>query len=88
MIIELGDFTYVHRILPNSPAEDAGLKSGDKIVSINGKKTNELPFREIINSIRGEDGTTLSLEIERQNGNTLVLNIKRTKLIPNNKIFS
>jgi len=88
MIIELGDFTYIHQILPNSPADNAGLKSGDKIIAINDKKINEITFREIINSIRGESGTTVSLEIERQNGETAALNIERAKLIRQNKIFS
>ena len=88
MIIELGDFTYIHQILPNSPADNAGLKSGDKIISINNKNTNEISFREIINSIRGENGTTVSLEVERQNGDTVALNIERAKLIRQNKIFS
>lgn len=36
--IEYNDSLIIIRIIPNSPAEDAGLKAGDRIVSINGVK--------------------------------------------------
>ena len=87
MIIQLGDFIYIQESLPKGPADNAGLKSGDRILSINGINTDELSFKEIINLIRGEAGTAVSLEIERQNGDAIALDIERTKLNRQMKIF-
>ena len=39
MIIQLGDFIYIQESLPKGPADNAGLKSGDRILSINGINT-------------------------------------------------
>ncbi|MFL2634222.1 MAG: PDZ domain-containing protein [Dehalococcoidia bacterium] len=86
MIIQLGDFTYIQKSLPNGPADNAGLKSGDKIISINDQNASKLSMKEIFNLIRGEAGTTVSLEIERQTGETIALDIERVKLNPLNKL--
>ena len=86
MIIQLGDFTYIQKSLPNGPADNAGLKSGDKIISINDQSASKLSMKEIFNLIRGEAGTTVSLEIERQTGETIALDIERVKLNPLNKL--
>ena len=42
MIIQLGDFIYIQESLPKGPADNAGLKSGDRILSINGINSDEL----------------------------------------------
>jgi len=87
MIIQLGDFIYIQESLPKGPADNAGLKSGDRILSINGINSDELSFKEIIDLIRGEAGTAVTLEIERQNGDAIALDIERTKLNHQMKIF-
>ena len=43
-------------------------------------------MKEIFNLIRGEAGTTVSLAIERQTGETIALDIERVKLNPLNKL--
>lgn len=48
-----------------SPAETAGLKSGDKIIEINGVYTTNLSIDEAVNLIKGEEGTTVTLLIQR-----------------------
>ncbi len=86
MIVKLGDFTYIQKSLPNGPADNAGLKSGDKIIAINDQNALDLSMKEIFNLIRGEAGTTVSLAIERQTGETIALDIKRVKLNPLSKL--
>lgn len=49
--------------LKDSPAMNAGLKSGDKILTIDGQDTFELSLDEAINKIRGEQGTEVVLGI-------------------------
>lgn len=47
----------------NSPAEKAGLKEGDTILSVNNKAVNQ--WIEISNSIKSSGGKELSMEIKR-----------------------
>lgn len=56
---------YIDRVMPDSPAEKAGLKKGDKIVAIGGKTLKI--WDDILNSIKGfsENDKTLNLEIKR-----------------------
>lgn len=53
--------------LPNSPAEKAGLKAGDKIYKINETVTIDLSLNEAVSLIRGPKGTTVALTIIRDN---------------------
>ena len=55
----------VERVLPGSPAEQAGLKVGDRIVAIDEEPTQGLPFGEIVFKIRGKTGSQLSLKLDR-----------------------
>ncbi|MDG1990111.1 MAG: PDZ domain-containing protein [Dehalococcoidia bacterium] len=80
MIIKLGDFVYIQKIIPNGPANNAGLQIGDKIISIDSKNTNNLTSREITKIINGKAGTLVTLEIERQDGTTIALSIERAVL--------
>ncbi|HEX7064446.1 MAG TPA: S41 family peptidase, partial [Bacillales bacterium] len=50
----------------NSPADKAGLRANDKILSINGKSISDLNLYEAVQKIRGEGGTTVTLGIKRQ----------------------
>lgn len=51
--------------LKNSPAEKAGLKTGDFINEINNELTTNLTLTEAVNKIRGPKGTKVKLTIER-----------------------
>jgi carboxyl-terminal processing protease len=51
--------------LPGTPAEQAGIQSGDRIVAIGGKATLGWAPEEALRSLRGAPGTVVSLTIER-----------------------
>ena len=51
--------------IDNSPALKAGLKSGDEILAIDGKSTLKMTVEDGSKLIRGQVGTTVSLELER-----------------------
>jgi membrane-associated protease RseP (regulator of RpoE activity) len=55
----------VERVLARSPAEQAGVKVGDRIVAIDEEPTQGLPFGEIVFKIRGKAGSQLSLKLDR-----------------------
>lgn len=52
--------------LSKSPAQKAGLKPGDSIISINGKETKEISLGEAVDLIRGPKGTNVTLVIYRK----------------------
>lgn len=52
--------------LPGTPAEKAGLKAGDFILSIDGKDTTGMAVDEAVSLIRGKKGTKVTLEIIRE----------------------
>lgn len=51
--------------IEGSPAQTAGLKSGDKIIKIDGNSTKDMPFKEAVNKIRGPTGSKVTLSIQR-----------------------
>jgi len=52
--------------LKGTPAKNAGLRAGDKILEINGTSTAELTVDEAVNMIRGPKGTEVTLTIFRE----------------------
>ena len=53
------------RPLPGSPAEEAGIESGDVVISVDGLATRGRQFIDIIQQVRGERGTEVVLTIRR-----------------------
>lgn len=56
--------------LKDTPAWNAGIKSGDKIMKIDKTSTNDMTTDKAIELIRGPSGTTVTLTIFRQGENT------------------
>ena len=52
--------------LKGSPAEAAGIKSGDRVLKIDGVATEGLDITTAVSRIRGEKGTTVTLTIARE----------------------
>lgn len=51
--------------LKGTPAQAAGIKSGDKIITIDGKSTEGLSVEKAVTQIRGPVGTTVSFTLVR-----------------------
>ncbi|WP_336248669.1 S41 family peptidase [Stomatohabitans albus] len=67
-------------VIPNSPAETAGLKAGEYIVAVNGTRLRStMPFEEMVGLITGEEGTEVSLLITTTAGEEKPYTITRAK---------
>ena len=55
----------VYGTIPDSPAEKAGLKTGDIITSVDGVECNGDDYDTITNSIKGKEGTKVKIGILR-----------------------
>lgn len=58
--------TYIVNPYEGKPAQKAGVLAGDRILSVDGKSTRGLNVSEVSNNLRGEPGTTVVLELERE----------------------
>ncbi len=70
----------VASVIPDTPAERAGLRVGDILVSADGISLIGLKSETILSMIRGETGTTVVVEVER-NGVTMSFTMIREPLI-------
>ena len=68
--------------IKDSPAEKAGILSGDTIISVDGKEYSGNDMTAAANNIKGEEGTTVKLVIQRGE-EQLTFEIKRAKVSTN-----
>lgn len=66
--------------IPNSPAASAGIRTGDRILSIDGKSTRGMSVESASNLIRGQAGTRITLRIERDGETPFNLSLTRARI--------
>lgn len=62
-----GEFLTIISPMPGSPAEAAGLRTGDQVIAVDGKDVTGTDPRVVLNSVRGPEGTDVTLTIKREN---------------------
>lgn len=72
----------VYYPIQGSPAEKAGIKSGDLIISVDGIEYTSADFNNIAKFIKGKQGTNVNIVVER-NGEKLSFDIIREKINAN-----
>lgn len=71
--------------MEDSPAQEAGVQANDIIVSINGELCTELSIDEAAAKIKGEENTTVQIEILRGNERIIKTIQRRTVEIPDSR---
>ncbi len=64
-ILRHRDGVYIQSVIANTPADKAGLRYGDRFLSVEGKDAKDWTSAEVSRNVRGERGTKVSIEIER-----------------------
>ena len=67
-------------IRKNSPAEVAGLKAGDTILSINGIISYKFTLEEITNLLKADEEKNIEIEVERE-GKNYTFHFKLTDIL-------
>lgn len=65
MIERVADVVVVRGVIPDGPAEQAGLQAGDRILGIDGQRTRGLELVDVVDAIRGAEGSTVKLFVQR-----------------------
>jgi len=74
-----GDGAVIQSIIPNTPAEAAGLQRGDVIVAVDGTSTKGMAIDAVVSKVRGPEGQDVTLTIERAGKPNFDVTITRKK---------
>ena len=66
MIMQRGDSIFISEPYQGLPADEAGLKAGDRIVSVDGQSTHGKTTADVSSAMRGQAGTDVVLRVERE----------------------
>lgn len=81
LIRKKGDYVIIAEPYKGSPADESGLKIGDKIVAIDGKDMRGAEIENISKALRGEPNTTVKVTVERLlTGEREELKIRRQRI--------
>jgi carboxyl-terminal processing protease len=70
----------VYEPIPNSPALEAGVQAGDKILKIDDKPTSLMTIEQASELIRGEAGTSITLQLSRPDKGVFEVTIVRAQI--------
>lgn len=57
---------YFSEVYAGMPAAKAGIRNGDRILMIDGKKCDDKKISEVSNMLRGQQGTVINVKVQRE----------------------
>jgi carboxyl-terminal processing protease len=72
----------VTSVLPDSPAESAGLKVGDTLVDVGGSPVDGVPVTDIVRRMHGAPASTVAISVRRA-GEIRTLRLRRADIVSN-----
>ena len=83
LIMQKGDSVYISEPYKGLPADEAGLRAGDRIVAVDGQSTAGKNTSDVSAAMRGQAGTDVVLRLERD-GKEFERTVKRREIkLPN-----
>lgn len=79
MSLTQDDKPVILTVFPNGTAQEAGLQPGDIITAVDGQDTAELGINGTASAVRGEKGTTVEMDIDR-NGEAMHFSVSRSEI--------
>jgi len=86
-ISDVDDQTVIQEVMPETPAEAAGLETGDVITHADGVALKSLPKEDRAERLRGPIGATVAVSIFRQGVAPFTVNIRREEIVPTTVYF-
>lgn len=80
LIRRVDDYTYITEPYEGNPAEQAGLRAGDKILSIDGNDMRDKPSDEVSTALKGPKGTELTIVVDRPEEGEKTFTFKRDEI--------
>lgn len=80
-------FGIIKEVMPDTPAQEAGLKDGDLLYQVDGVSTYDMDLQEIVSHVRGEENTQVVLTVVRDGADDYIeIPITRRKIEDNTVI--
>ena len=80
IIRKIGEYTYIAEPYEGNPAQKAGLRAGDKILSIDGRDMKGKKSDEVSSSLKGPKGSTIQVKVLRNNKDEITIPITRDEI--------
>jgi carboxyl-terminal processing protease len=80
LIRKTGEYVFIAEPYENMPAQKAGLKAGDKILSIDGRSMKSLDSDLVSDALKGSKGSSFTLEYERPNKGVSTIKVDRDEI--------
>ena len=80
MLTQESDGIRIRNTLEGMPAQLYGLEAGDLITSVDGQSTTDMRLDRVVELIRGEEGVSVDIEIERPETGAFVVTIDRGRV--------
>ncbi|WP_107039053.1 S41 family peptidase [Brumimicrobium mesophilum] len=80
LIRKSGEYVFIAEPYENMPAQKAGLKAGDKILSIDGRSMKSVDSDVVSDALKGAKGSSFMLEYERPNGGVNTIKVERDEI--------
>ncbi len=75
-----GDYVKINSTMSGSPAEEAGLMPGDLVIALNGNDVTGIDPSVVLLDIRGPEGTSVTLTIQRGDDEPFDVDIVRRRI--------
>lgn len=76
LTVRRGSGALIVKAAPQGPARAAGIRSGDRILSIDGKRVRRLALERSIQLMRGREGTPVEVTVRRPRAGTLTFKLE------------